>query len=313
MVLNSLPCVLVSLCLVFFSSSPCKARIYTNHWAVRIAGGPEQADHIANKYGYRNLGQVPKRSFLNRKLVTSRVLLYFATHQTRVLLWESAIGSRNIGDLKDYYHFFHSRTIKRSTLFSRGTHSFISMEPKVEWVQQQVVKRRTKRDYIIKPSYPGPVQSSMAQSSSIYFNDAKWSSMWYIHCNDNIHNCQSDMNIVGAWKRGYTGKDVVVTILDDGIERNHPDLIQNYDNEASYDVNGNDMDPMPRYDASNENKSPIRSISVARGKGECLTLSLFSGGSVRWRRRGRFRSACIDTLYRIPSSSCPGFFCLCEA
>ncbi|XP_048065150.1 proprotein convertase subtilisin/kexin type 5b isoform X2 [Megalobrama amblycephala] len=218
MVLNSLPCVLVSLCLVFFSSSPCKARIYTNHWAVRIAGGPEQAEHIANKYGYRNLGQ--------------------------------------IGDLKDYYHFFHSRTIKRSTLFSRGTHSFISMEPKVEWVQQQVVKRRIKRDY--KPSYPGPVQSSMVQSNSIYFNDAKWSSMWYIHCNDNIHNCQSDMNIVGAWKRGYTGKDVVVTILDDGIERNHPDLIQNYDNEASYDVNGNDMDPMPRYDASNENKHGTR-------------------------------------------------------
>uniref|UniRef100_A0A673LQY8 Proprotein convertase subtilisin/kexin type 5-like n=1 Tax=Sinocyclocheilus rhinocerous TaxID=307959 RepID=A0A673LQY8_9TELE len=215
---GNLPCVLVSLCLFFFSSSLCKARIYTNHWAVRIAGGPEQADHIANKHGYRNLGQ--------------------------------------IGDLKDYYHFFHSRTIKRSTLFSRAAHSFISMEPKVEWVQQQVVKRRTKRDY--KPSYPGPVQSSMVQSSSIYFNDAKWSSMWYIHCNDNIHNCQSDMNIVGAWKRGYTGKDVVVTILDDGIERNHPDLIQNYDNEASYDVNGNDMDPMPRYDASNENKHGTR-------------------------------------------------------
>lgn len=36
------------------------------------------------------------------------------------------------------------------------------------------------------------------------------------------------MNIMGAWRRGYTGKDVVVTILDDGIERNHPDLVQNY-------------------------------------------------------------------------------------
>lgn len=33
---------------------------------------------------------------------------------------------------------------------------------------------------------------------------------------------------MGAWKRGYTGKDVVVTILDDGIERTHPDLSQNY-------------------------------------------------------------------------------------
>lgn len=36
------------------------------------------------------------------------------------------------------------------------------------------------------------------------------------------------MNVLGAWQRGYTGKGVVVTILDDGIERNHPDLVQNY-------------------------------------------------------------------------------------
>lgn len=41
------------------------------------------------------------------------------------------------------------------------------------------------------------------------------------------------MNIVGAWKRGYTGKNVVVTILDDGIERNHPDLMQNYVSQQS--------------------------------------------------------------------------------
>ena len=36
------------------------------------------------------------------------------------------------------------------------------------------------------------------------------------------------MNISGAWRLGFTGKDVVVTILDDGIEKDHPDLIQNY-------------------------------------------------------------------------------------
>ncbi|XP_031426860.1 proprotein convertase subtilisin/kexin type 5b isoform X2 [Clupea harengus] len=195
-----------------FTSPPCEARIYTNHWAVLIEGGPDFAERIASKYGYKNLGQ--------------------------------------IGDLKDYYHFFHSRTIKRSTLSSLGQHSFISMEPKVSWVEQQVVRRRVKRDYKAVP--PPPSQSS------IFFNDAKWNSMWYIHCNGDLHNCQSDMNVVGAWRRGYTGKDVVVTILDDGIERNHPDLIQNYDSQASYDVNGNDMDPMPRYDASNENKHGTR-------------------------------------------------------
>jgi hypothetical protein len=33
-----------------------------------------------------------------------------------------------------------------------------------------------------------------------------------------------DMNVQPAWSRGYTGKGVVVSILDDGIQTNHPDL-----------------------------------------------------------------------------------------
>lgn len=33
-------------------------RLYTNHWAVKITGGPDVADVIAEKYGYVNMGQV---------------------------------------------------------------------------------------------------------------------------------------------------------------------------------------------------------------------------------------------------------------
>lgn len=36
------------------------------------------------------------------------------------------------------------------------------------------------------------------------------------------------MNVVPAWREGITGKGVVVTILDDGLETDHPDLISNY-------------------------------------------------------------------------------------
>ena len=36
------------------------------------------------------------------------------------------------------------------------------------------------------------------------------------------------MNVIPAWKKGFTGKNVVITILDDGIERTHADLIENY-------------------------------------------------------------------------------------
>lgn len=38
-----------------------------------------------------------------------------------------------------------------------------------------------------------------------------------------------DLNVLEAYKRfGVTGEGVVVTILDDGIEKNHTDLRDNY-------------------------------------------------------------------------------------
>ena len=37
-----------------------------------------------------------------------------------------------------------------------------------------------------------------------------------------------DMNVEKAWEQGVTGRGVVVTILDDGIETDHPDLQSNY-------------------------------------------------------------------------------------
>uniref|UniRef100_A0A4W5KGD1 Peptidase S8 pro-domain domain-containing protein n=1 Tax=Hucho hucho TaxID=62062 RepID=A0A4W5KGD1_9TELE len=67
--------------------------VYTNHWAVRIAGGQEEADKLAAKYGYNNYGQ--------------------------------------IGSLEDHYHFHHSRVVRRAAFSTRGAHSFIHMDPKV--------------------------------------------------------------------------------------------------------------------------------------------------------------------------------------
>lgn len=37
-----------------------------------------------------------------------------------------------------------------------------------------------------------------------------------------------DLHVLGAWRKNYTGRGVVVTILDDGIQWNHTDLAQNY-------------------------------------------------------------------------------------
>ena len=62
------------------------------------------------------------------------------------------------------------------------------------------------------------------------------------------------MNVEAAWDRGYSGAGVVVTILDDGIETDHPDLKRNYDKDASWDMNDGDDDPMLRYTPGNTNR-----------------------------------------------------------
>lgn len=36
------------------------------------------------------------------------------------------------------------------------------------------------------------------------------------------------MNVIPAWEEGITGRGVVVTILDDGLEKDHPDIFKNY-------------------------------------------------------------------------------------
>lgn len=36
------------------------------------------------------------------------------------------------------------------------------------------------------------------------------------------------MNVFPAWQKGYTGKGIVVSILDDGLEKDHPDLKKNF-------------------------------------------------------------------------------------
>ncbi|XP_032902372.1 proprotein convertase subtilisin/kexin type 4 isoform X4 [Amblyraja radiata] len=170
--------------------------LYTNTWAVRVPGGAEHARSIARRHGFINLGR--------------------------------------IFEDEDYYYFKHKAVWKRSINPHQMRHRRLEMEPKVTWLQQQVVKRRQKRSFFV-PS------------------DPLYHKQWYL--NNEIPN---DLNVLSAWKRGYTGKGIVITILDDGIEKNHPDLAANYDPDASFDINDNDPDPQPRYNYNDENRHGTR-------------------------------------------------------
>lgn len=37
-----------------------------------------------------------------------------------------------------------------------------------------------------------------------------------------------DLHVIPVWQKGITGKGVVITVLDDGLEWNHTDIYENY-------------------------------------------------------------------------------------
>lgn len=124
----------------------------------------------------------------------------------------------------------------------------------VQWLEQQVAKRRSKRDlfreptdpkfpqqwYLVRdfPSHPVLSPDSLpCQSSGSHWQRLKrpWGREgdlapfpFMVRLSPQSGVSQRDLNVKEAWAQGFTGRGIVVSILDDGIEKNHPDLAGNY-------------------------------------------------------------------------------------
>ena len=116
----------------------------------------------------------------------------------------------------------------------------------VEWAEQQRELVRHKRD--LGPSSPVRLPSDPLFKQQWHLNKVCVSVGRLYVCMLGVQGGRggADMGVAAAWSAGLTGAGVVVTILDDGIQRDHPDLIRNYDPLASKDINGNDADPTPQ-------------------------------------------------------------------
>lgn len=169
-------------------------------------------------------------------------------------------GFVNLGEIfPDYYHFTHKGVSKRSARPHLGHQARLSVDERVHWAQQQKARSRQKRDM------------------KLIDLDPRWPNMWYLNRGNGL-----DMNVIPAWLEGITGKGAVVTILDDGLEKDHPDLIQNYDPLASYDVNSHDSDPSPRYDMIDSNRHGTRCAGevAATSNNSVCALGIAHGAQV---------------------------------
>ncbi|MFG6107102.1 S8 family serine peptidase [Leptothoe sp. EHU-05/26/07-4] len=70
-------------------------------------------------------------------------------------------------------------------------------------------------------------------------SDPLFSTQWHLQ---NITPGLLDLNVVDVWD-DYTGAGVDVAVIDDAVQRSHPDLDENYSIDKDWDFDNNDTDP----------------------------------------------------------------------
>uniref|UniRef100_A0A4W5PZH0 P/Homo B domain-containing protein n=1 Tax=Hucho hucho TaxID=62062 RepID=A0A4W5PZH0_9TELE len=149
-------------------------------------------------------------------------------------------GFHNLGKIfpDGNYYQMEQKQVAKQSLQAHYLHNLrLKMDPKVLWFAQQSGRSRKRRHSFTVPTDP-------------FFNQ-----QWYL-------SEAFDQNVVAAWARGYTGKGVVVSILDDGLETSHPDIAENYDPQASYDMNDNDPNPDTQYSLTRPKRHGTRCAGV---------------------------------------------------
>ena len=183
-------------------------------WAVEVRGGVAAADHVARELGFVNLG---------------------------------AVGHAVV----DVYRFRrHGCTGKGCGRLRRSSKESFGAHAQVSWAERQVLLRRTRRAGAPRDGAGAArddanvtLARARARRAAGYvgtIEDPLFGLQWHLQQPNG-----RDINVAPAWDKGFRGKGVVVTVVDDGIDYEHPDFRDNYDAVASYDFNGNDRDPFP--------------------------------------------------------------------
>ncbi|GAB1605210.1 proprotein convertase subtilisin/kexin type 4-like isoform X1 [Argonauta hians] len=156
---------------------------------------------------------------------------------------------QEIPPLPDHYLISKLKSPRRSRRSAEHLTKRLSNDKRILWFERQHLKQRAKRGL-----RPRRLQRLYKKDA---FTDTLWNEEWYLR-NTISKRDSAGLNVIPCWAQNITGNGVKVTIVDDGLEWKHDDLRENYDPNASSDMNDHDNDPSPRYDPTNENRHGTR-------------------------------------------------------
>lgn len=136
---------------------------------------------------------------------------------------------------------------------SRVVRRLMREDKRILWYRQQKAKWHFSDDEVKTPD----------------FNDPLAKDQWHL----NGSYAGSDIHIREAWEKGYTGKDILVGVVDDSLQGSHPDLNANYFPELSHDFNDKDEDPSPaihgKYGTDKHGTSVAGVVAAVADNGIC--------------------------------------------
>lgn len=88
-----------------------------------------------------------------------------------------------------------------------------------------------------------------------------WQGQWHL---ENQIGGNVDADVKPAWDANWTGSGVVIGIVDDCLQKSHPDLSPNFSPSLSWNFGNNTADPSPVY-ATDMHGTSVSGVAAARG------------------------------------------------
>lgn len=127
---------------------------------------------------------------------------------------------------------------------------FLSESADIEWFDQLFEPRQR-----VKRQNPPSPQDRVPNTVDLYFDDPLWAHQWNLADRD-FRQGGSDpgairpghpihINVYGSWQRGYRGDGVIIGIVDDGVQGDHPEFSGKYMRDLSWNFNQDNNHPEP--------------------------------------------------------------------
>lgn len=123
---------------------------------------------------------------------------------------------------------YHSRAAKGLQVALRADSS-----PDKRTAERPVMNFSKKVNAAVRETFPPPTFPTRAiRSRSERPFSLKFVGLFCVFFQQDTRTSSSlpklDLHVIPVWQKGITGKGVVITVLDDGLEWNHTDIYSNY-------------------------------------------------------------------------------------